>query len=34
MVAHAQDAVACVESRTLEEVAADRLRRLALERCF
>ncbi|HEX6015916.1 MAG TPA: hypothetical protein VFY87_29775 [Geminicoccaceae bacterium] len=34
MVAHARDAVACVESRTLEEVAADRLRRLALERCF
>jgi uncharacterized protein with HEPN domain len=34
MVAHARDAVACVEGRTLEEVAADRLRRLALERCF
>jgi uncharacterized protein with HEPN domain len=34
MVAHALDAIACVEGLTQEEVAADRLRRLALERCF
>lgn len=31
---HAMDAIACVEERTLEEMAADRLRCLALERCF
>lgn len=34
MLVHAQDAVACVEGRTLEEVVVDRLRRLALERRF
>jgi uncharacterized protein with HEPN domain len=34
MVVHARDAIACVEGHTVEEVAADRLRRLALERCF
>ena len=34
MVVHARDAVPCVEGSTLDQVAADRLRRLALERCF
>lgn len=34
ILTHAQDAVACVEGLAVEEVAADRLRRLALERCF
>lgn len=34
MVVHASDAIACVEGKSLEDVAADRFRRLALERCF
>ena len=34
MVAHARDAVACVEGLDLAEVKADRLRCPALERCF
>ena len=34
ILVHAQDAIGCVQGLTVEEVAADRLRRLALERCF
>lgn len=34
MLVHARDAMACVEGRTLADVETDRLRRLALERCF
>ena len=29
-----KDAIACVDGLSLDQVAADRLRRLALERCF
>lgn len=34
ILTHAQDAIACVYGLTVAEVAADRLRCLALERCF
>jgi uncharacterized protein with HEPN domain len=34
MLVHAQDAIACVEGMDLPQVQLDRLRRLALERCF
>lgn len=34
IVAHAEDAIACVAGLSLAEVEVDRLRRLALERCF
>jgi uncharacterized protein with HEPN domain len=34
ILTHAQDAIACVDGFGVAEFAADRLRRLALERCF
>lgn len=34
IVTYAEDAIGCVQGRTLEEGAADRMRCLALERCF
>ena len=34
MLVHARDAIACVEGMDLAQVQSDRLRRLALERCF
>lgn len=34
MLAHARDAITCVQGLTPDQVAADRIRRLALERCF
>jgi uncharacterized protein with HEPN domain len=34
IVTHAEAAIACIDGLSLDQVAADRLRQLALERCF